>query len=130
MPLRKSEIRETGEGQVEVVVEYEIRRVFHKRQGIPVMIFKDSDAIELLESAGYDKYKLTTDGVVASNSIRFPQVAVWKFAKVLDTPKKKRYNRSRKKKVTPSLTDLEESCENTSHSPSSSSGQSVLGDTN
>ena len=76
MPLRKSEIRETGEGQIEVVVEYEIRRVFHKRQGIPVMIFKDSDAIELLESAGYDKYKLTTDGVVASNSIRFPQVAV------------------------------------------------------
>ena len=46
MPLRKSEIRETGEGQIEVVVEYEIRRVFHKRQGIPVMIFKDSDAID------------------------------------------------------------------------------------
>jgi hypothetical protein len=129
MPLKKSEVV-VVDGGWEVHVHYEIRKVLHKRKGIPQQTFRDADAIALLEEAGFTKHQLITTNVIAGNSIRHPQRAVWKFKKIVDTPKKKSYNRTRKKKVTPSLTKTEELCESTSHSPSSNSGQSVLGDTN
>ncbi len=129
MPLKKSEVV-VVDGGWEVHVEYDIRKVLHKRQGIPRQVFRDADAISLLEEAGFTKHHLTTTNMIAGNSIRHPQKAVWKFKKIVDTPKKKSYNRTRKKKVTPSLTKTEELCESTSRSPSSNSGQSVLGDTN
>ena len=129
MPLKKSEVV-VVDGGWEVHVQYEVRKVYHKKQGIPQLTFRDADAIKLLEAEGYTQHQLTTTNMIAGNSIRHPQTAVWKFKKIVDTPKKKSYNRTRKKKVTPSLTKTEELCESTSHSPSSNSGQSVLGDTN
>ena len=84
---------------LDLIVNAEIRHVYHRKQGIPIMFFKDIDAIQYIKEQGYEKYNLIESTGQVSNSIDYSQNGVWKFEKVVAKPKKRSYNSSKKKTV-------------------------------
>jgi hypothetical protein len=91
---------------LELIVSAEVRRVYHKRQGIPVILFKDADAIQYIREHGYKDYSLIESAGQVSNSADYSQDGIWKFEKIIvkpkkvvAKPKKRSYNSSKKKTV-------------------------------
>jgi hypothetical protein len=91
---------------IEVIVTAQVRHVHHKRKGIPVMFFRDKDAIQYIKEHGYEDYNLVKSTPAVSNSIDYSQGGTWIFEKnviktkkVVAKPKKRSYNSSKKKTV-------------------------------
>ena len=95
-----------NENILELIVDAEVRRVYHKRQGIPIMFFGDADAMQYIREHGYEGYKLIESAGQVSNSADYSQDGIWRFEKIIvkpkkvvAKPKKRSYNRSKKKTV-------------------------------